>query len=403
MKILHTADWHIGKKLHKHDLYADFELFVEWLVECIKTHKIDLVLVSGDVFDLANPSHEAKKQYYQTLLQLKSLKVQLIITGGNHDSPSMLNAPQHLLKEMDIHVVGGMPKNASEALIPIHNQNNEIELVVAAIPYLRNADLQGLDLAENYQERLERLKQGVAFHFKQLANIAKEKTPTIPCIAMGHLFAKGVSTSESERDIQIGNQAGVEANHFDAYYKYIALGHIHQPQQVKSTIPIYYSGSPIQLSFSERKDQKRVLIIDTEKDFKIESLSIPSFRKLKKIKGNFQKVEAELLALKGESTLTDLIEIELIEENYNPELIFTLNQLIEKFNVPGIEIVKHRVYFTEIQKKLGHLSQKTQHLQELQAQEVFDKKIQELNLQEKKKELVLLAFNELLNQIEDES
>lgn len=403
MRILHTADWHIGKKLHKQDLYADFELFTEWLVDCIKTHEIDLVLVSGDVFDLANPSHEAKKQYYQTLLQLKSLEVQIIITGGNHDSPSMLNAPKHLLKEMNIHVIGGMPENPMDALIPVYNTKGEIEVVIAAVPYLRNGDLQGLDLAENYQERVERLKQGVAFHFTKLAQLAKENFPTIPCVAMGHLFAQGISTSESERDIQIGNQAGVEAKHFDEYYKYIALGHIHQPQQVQSTIPIYYSGSPIQLSFSERKDQKRVLILDTHKNFIPTSINIPSFRRLLKIKGSFVQIKTALAQLQNNSKLTDLVEIELIEENYNPELTFALNQFIESFNQPKIEIVKHRIYFTEIQKKLGHLTNKTQHLEELHVKEVFEKKLTEVNLEPSKKELVLVAFDELINEIETEA
>ena len=109
MKILHTADWHIGKKLHKHYLYNDFERFISWLIAVIQEEAIELVLVSGDVFDLANPSAEARKQYYKALKQLSNLNCKLIITGGNHDSPSMLDAPREILEALNVHILGGMP------------------------------------------------------------------------------------------------------------------------------------------------------------------------------------------------------------------------------------------------------------------------------------------------------
>ena len=99
MKILHTADWHIGKKLHKHYLHADFERFINWLIPIMREEEIELLLISGDVFDLANPSAEARKQYYRALLQLRKTNCQLIITGGNHDSPSMLDAPKEILQD----------------------------------------------------------------------------------------------------------------------------------------------------------------------------------------------------------------------------------------------------------------------------------------------------------------
>jgi exonuclease SbcD len=79
---------------------------------------------------------------------------------------------------------------------------------------------------------------------------------------MGHLFATGASVSDSERDIQIGNLAGLEASHFGDQFDYIALGHIHKPQRLKAETPIFYCGSPIPLSFSERKNEKRILILD---------------------------------------------------------------------------------------------------------------------------------------------
>ena len=119
MKIIHTADWHIGKKLHKHELSQDFDLFIDWLCELLKKEKIDLLLVSGDVFDLANPSSEARAQYYRALIKLKKQQCKIIITGGNHDSPAMLDAPKEVLRELDIHIIGGMPQNPEEVIIPV--------------------------------------------------------------------------------------------------------------------------------------------------------------------------------------------------------------------------------------------------------------------------------------------
>ena len=141
MKILHTADWHIGKRLHKHDLSKDFDLFIDWLVDLVVKEKIDVVLVSGDIFDLANPSSEARRAYFQTLLKLNQLKCKIILTGGNHDSPAVLNGPKELLEAMNIHVVGSLPSNINDCLIPVYNNqpSTSPELLVVLIPPITTA------------------------------------------------------------------------------------------------------------------------------------------------------------------------------------------------------------------------------------------------------------------------
>ena len=130
MKILHTADWHIGKKLHKHELSEDFELFLDWLCERIAELKVDVLLVSGDIFDLANPSSEARKQYYRSLKRLRQLDCRIILTGGNHDSPAMLDAPRELLQELEMEVIGGLPEKLEDCIIPIYGTSGESEQVL---------------------------------------------------------------------------------------------------------------------------------------------------------------------------------------------------------------------------------------------------------------------------------
>lgn len=399
MKILHTADWHIGKKLHKHYLYEDFDLFINWLIKLITDKEIEAVLISGDVFDLANPSAEARKQYYRALLQLRKTNCQLIITGGNHDSPSMLDAPKEILNELNVTVIGGMPSKVEECLIPLQNKKGENELIVAAIPFLRDSDLRSIDEEVVYENRIEAIRKGIEATFAKAAKTSKDLYPELPVLAMGHLYAAGIESSESERDIQIGNQAAFQASRFGTEFSYVALGHIHKPQRVNAQIPTFYSGSPLPLSFSERKDEKRLLLIDTENGFEPESIAIPSFRKLIRISGSITEIQQKLFSLESQGSLTNLIEVELIEENYDANLITQLDDLVTNFEQANFEIVKHRATFKNQLRESGKLFESHQHLEDLKPQEVFQKLLAQHSYAEEVKEKVNIAFQELLEEV----
>ena len=395
MKILHTADWHIGKKLHKHDLSEDFEFFIGWLNDFIKEKEVDVLMVSGDVFDLANPSSEARKQYYRGLLKLRKLDCQLIITGGNHDSPAMLNAPQEILRELEMHVIGGLPENLKDLLIPIKNASGEIELVIVAMPYLRDADLRSAIDGQTYEDRLEAVRMGIQQYFEQAAGLCQENYPGIPAIAMGHLFAAGAEISESERDIQIGNLAAFNANQFGEYFNYIALGHIHKPQKLNAAVPTYYSGSPLPLSFSERKDHKRILLLNTEVGWEPESIPVPAFRSLLKISGSLEDLELKLKDPGNRKDLESLIEVELTEENYNADKILQLDTIVSNFELEGFRIVKHRVNFRNRIAGASEIYQDKK-LEDLKPKDVFLELINRQDYDEKTKEEILSAFEELL-------
>ncbi|WP_034923904.1 exonuclease subunit SbcD [Gillisia sp. CAL575] len=402
MKILHTADWHIGKKLHKHDLYPDFYLFIDWLCTCIQKNKIELLLISGDVFDLANPSSDARKQYYKALLKLRNLDCKIILTGGNHDSPAMLDAPGEILRELEMHVVGSLRENIEECIIPITGKLGEIELVVAAIPYLRDADLRSAADGNTYEDRLEAIRMGIQNTFLSAAEICKTQFPNIPALAMGHLYAAGVETSESERDIQIGNQAAFQASQFGDFFNYIALGHIHKPQKVNGQVPTYYSGSPIPLSFSERKDDKRVLILDTEKSWIPESLPVPVFRKLLKLTGDLNDLQTKLSQLINNSSLNNLIELEMIEEQYDATKLYELDKLIQNFNSPGFEIVKSRVNFKNKLSGASKLYAGTPQLEDLKPREVFLELLANHEYESDISREILGAFDELMEDLQQQ-
>jgi len=394
MKILHTADWHIGKRLHKHYLYKDFNLFIEWLCELVLQKEIEVILVSGDVFDLANPSAEARKQYFQALLRLKNLNCRLVITGGNHDSPSMLDAPKDLLSALQMNVIGGLPEKLEDCIIPLPN-NESPTVIIAALPYLRDADVRLASEGNTYEERLAAIRKGIQAKFDEAANICKEKYPNIPALAMGHLYAAGVSTSESERDIQIGNQAAFKAEQFNPYFSYVALGHIHQPQRVNAQIPTFYSGSPLMLSFSERKDEKRVLLLNTENGFEPESITIPSFRKLLKLKGSLEELRLKLTNLSAEGNLATLVEIEMVEENYSTQKLADLDELVSNFNQEHIEIIKHRAHFKNQQLQSSEVFGAEQNLADLKPKEVFESLLKNEPFSEEEAQELLHTFDEL--------
>lgn len=400
MKILHTADWHIGKKLHKHELSQDFDLFIGWLCDLLEKEKVDLLLVSGDVFDLANPSADARKQYYQALMKMRKYPCRIIVTGGNHDSPAMLDAPREILKELDIHIIGGLPQDMEDLVIPVSSRDKqEPELLIAALPYLRDSDLRKNTDGVTYDDRLEATRQGIQARFAEAENICTTKYPGVPALAMGHLFAAGITSSESERDIQIGNQAAFQASRFGSFFKYFALGHIHKPQRVAASVPAFYSGSPIPLSFSERRDEKRVLLLDTEKGWEPRSLPIPQFRNLVKISGSLQEIREKLDQLPENTQLESLLEVELVEDRYEAVKLFSLDELVSSFERSGYRIVKHRARFKNSMQGASEAYDPDVHLQDLKPREVFLELIENQDMETDTKQEVINAFDELLESL----
>lgn len=403
MKILHTADWHLGKRLYGHDLSEDHRLLFSWLLRLVMEEKIDALLISGDVFDLANPSSEARKQYYELLVEMNRLNCRVIITGGNHDSPSVLNAPKEVLKALDIHVIGGLPESLEDLLIPIEDADHKVIAVVAAIPFLRDSDLRQMVLGDTYQERQDAIRAGIKKVFDQAAKLCKEKYPDIPAVAMGHLYASGAISSESERDIQIGNLAGFDSDMFNDFFRYIALGHIHKPQDIDAARNVLYSGSPISLSFSEKTDTKRVILIELNDELSHKTIEVPAFRKLIKIEGSLIKIQQSLENLEeNKEALPTLIEVEMKEDDYDPGSVVEFEALLEAFDRPDAEVVKQRITFKNKIGGSSALYEETVSIDELMPEEVFRKKMEKENLSDEQQQMLREAFTEILQSMHQE-
>lgn len=398
MKIIHTADWHIGKRLHGIDLGEDHLLFFNFLIEILKKEKPDILLVAGDIFDLANPSAESRQLYYDTLLRLREASCTVILTGGNHDSPTMLNAPKELLKALDIYVSGGLEPRVENYIIPYPDSENP-KLIVAAIPFLRDTELRKQVKGETHEDREAAVREGIKRIFESAANYCEQKFPGVPAIAAGHLFAHGVSTSDSERDIQVGNLAGFEAGSFPAYFHYIALGHIHKPQKAGAD-HILYSGSPIPLSFSEKEDKKRMLKVEINPNKKpaVEPIPVPQFRKLTKLKGRLEVLKEKLNSIARERTqLPQLIEIELHETHYEAGKVVDFEELVNSFHSEHAVIAKHRITFDESPAGEHRFYSDHNRIEELQPTEVFEELINAQG-KESDKKLLTQTFQDLLTQ-----
>jgi exonuclease SbcD len=306
MRILHTADWHLGARLIERDRLAEHAAFVDWLIETLSSEKIDALLLSGDVFDAANPPQDAVALYFDFLKRLADLKtVKAIITGGNHDSASHLNAPRDLLRRFDVHVFGHA------------GADNLVDLggcVIAAVPFLRERDLRQATAGETISSVHEQVRSAIREHYAAQLAAARTLAQGRTVIAMGHLTVLGATTSDSERDIHIGNLGSVGADIFDGF-DYTALGHLHRPQRVAGNETIRYSGSPIPLSFSEAADAKSVVILDLQnhspapillptkaldrqenggRRIEIQTLPIPTTRQLIRVKAARATLAADL-------------------------------------------------------------------------------------------------------------
>ena len=293
MKIIHTADWHIGQRLHERPRLDEHKQFLNWLLETIQKRNIQLLLVSGDIFDTSLPSAEATNLYYRFLYRLfDETEVYTVITAGNHDSARHLEAPREFLKMGRIHVVG-LATEAAACIYPIPPDNPQV--MVAAVPYLSESDLRHLSY-ETEVERNQRYREWLKTFY---ADCVSRMPAELPKILMGHLFVQGGRSTDSERNIQIGGATAIRATDFPNGVDYVALGHLHRPQTISGTdYPIRYSGSPIPLRFNETGYQKKVYLLELSDDGRLvqaEDIEVPIFKELCVVEGDEASVLSEAM------------------------------------------------------------------------------------------------------------
>lgn len=275
MRIIHTSDWHLGKTLEGFSRMEEQEEFIQEFIEIVDKNNIDLVIISGDIYDNSNPPAKAEKLFYKTLKKISNNGNRaVLIIAGNHDNPERLVASSPLAYEQGI-MIFGTPKSSIQKgqcgnfkVIDSDEGYVEIEInkekaVIITLPYPSEKRLNEVfidDLDE--KERKKSYSEKVGEIFNKLSEKYRKDTINI---ATAHLFVTGGESSDSERSIELGGSLAVDKDKLPLKAQYIALGHLHKTQIVKGTNKkAIYSGSPIQYSKSERNNSNCAFIIDVK-------------------------------------------------------------------------------------------------------------------------------------------
>ncbi|MCC3153966.1 exonuclease subunit SbcD [Hymenobacter sp. BT770] len=406
MRVLHTADWHLGQRfISGHERTDEHRHFLHWLVATVREHAVEILVIAGDVFDSGSPSNQALELYYDFLLQMQSTECRdIVVVGGNHDSPATLNAPARLLRHLRVHVVGCVPDCFEDQVLILNNAAGQPGLVVCAVPFLRDRDVRLSVPGETAEEREARLKQGIADHYARVAEVEhvwQLKADGLPVLATGHLYAAGAAPSDSERTIHVGNLGQVTAEHFPEIFDYVALGHLHRPQRVGGREHIRYSGSPIALSFSEIDHGKEVLLLDFAggKLATLTALPVPGTRRLLRFHGELDEVLGLLVAYDNTGYLLPAwVDVEVRSELTQLEVAEALLKVIQDLDRKQVEVLARRhlrlVKLRPLGEAVGDEAPLTPSLHDFTERQVFAQRLE--SEPEAGRAELLAAFDELL-------
>lgn len=387
MKVLHTADWHIGQLFHEFDRTYEHQQFLDWLVGTIREQNFDVLLISGDVFDSANPSAISVRQFYRFLNKATTAcpALQIIITAGNHDSAARLETPKPLLESSNIHIIGLVEKdnegniNYEKLVIPLYNTNSEVEAWCLAVPFLRLGDYPAMPEADNpYTAGVARLYENVCQH------TLTKKQPGQVIIAMGHLHAQQAETTDMDKQERLimGGIECIGADSFPADLSYVALGHIHKAQRIGGQEHVRYCGSPLPLSFTEINYRHQVIAFDLEpagiRDLK--TIEVPVFVPLRRVPNVHGRLQQVLLALQelpernGQPEPAPYLEVRILTDGPEPGLRYKVEQaLAGKY----VRLAKIDVrYIDNTVDTLGMPAASSDQLQLLNPAEVFERAFQ---------------------------
>lgn len=321
MRLLHTSDWHIGAELEGISRAEEHEHFFQWLISTIESREIDVLLIAGDVFHQENPSASSQAAWYRVLLELARIPhlKKIIVVGGNHDSASRLNAPRELLGAFKVHVVGGWSEEESElALVPIEGASGQVELVVAAVPYVNGHRLGISTFGKDAEDIRQQTVQKFSALYGSLAERAKQAHPRAVLVGMGHLTCDGSDEADYHTPIHhVGTIQGLPGSIFGHDYSYVALGHIHRAYPVTNS-KAWYSGSPLGLRFTRSEmSPRKVVVVDIDpatKEASAKTELYPVWRELKEFRADEKDMVRQLRGYKPEAPGGALVNLVVLRQ-----------------------------------------------------------------------------------------
>ncbi len=401
MKILHTSDWHIGRALYGRRRYEEFARFFDWLIACIKSEGIDVLLVAGDIFDTTTPSNTAQELYYRFLCRVADAGCHhVVITAGNHDSPSLLNAPREILRHLNVHVIGSISESVADELVVLRDGNNEPQLIVCAVPYLRDRDIRRAEAGESFADKDRKLVEGIRDHYQAVAEAAMALASAkegdgknVPIVAMGHLFVSGSKTDGSDgvRDLYVGNLGQVRGDSFPDCFAYLALGHLHVGQKVTGSDIRRYSGSPLPMSFGEADHAKVVLAVTvTPEEVTVCTIAVPSFQRLASVRGDWPRICEHIETLRAE---TAPVWIEVLYQG--EEILGDLQERVRELTVgTTLEVLRTK----DLRLAASSLSRLAteETLDDLKVEDVFGRCLTDQNVPPEQRAELIALFQETI-------
>lgn len=274
MRILHTSDWHLGKSLEGVSRMDEQEKFIKDFVDIVEEKNVDMVIISGDIYDNSNPPARAERMFYGALKEIcNNGKRLVLVIAGNHDNPERLAAASPLAYDQGV-ILLGRPKSSSEIgkcgehkILDSGEGFVEIDVkgekaVIITLPYPSEKRLNEI-LSESIEEE-ERQKSYSARVGELFSSLSEKYREDTINLAVSHLFILGGEESDSERQIQLGGSLAVGIGAIPEKAQYVALGHLHKPQEIKGKAKCFYSGSPLQYSKSEVGYTKCCYIVDVK-------------------------------------------------------------------------------------------------------------------------------------------
>ena len=302
MRLIHTSDWHFGKRFQETDLIPLQENFCDWLVDLVKQDKVDGVLVAGDLYDRSNPKEDAVDLLDDVLHRISAAGASIVAISGNHDSAERLHFGTRFMAGNGLTI--STERRQVDLIAPpttlIAHDGSEVEIL--PLPYL---DPQRVALEAGTKRDHESVLQTVIEN--QVANL---KNPS-RTIAMAHAFVVGGTTSDSERALTIGGTGAVPADLF-LPFGYTALGHLHRPQELNEGL-LAYSGSPMSYSFSEEHDKSVRIIEVTNAGITSSAITIDVGRPVVTIKDTFDNI---LNSPKYESHINSFVRALITDKNF---------------------------------------------------------------------------------------
>lgn len=403
MKILHTSDWHLGRTLYsKKERQDEHSAFLNWLLTTIKENAIDVLLIAGDVFDTASPSSSSQKMYYDFLVQVRNSECKnVVVVGGNHDSPSFLNAPRDILAALNVSVIGNATENIEDEIISIEDGAKNPVMIVCAVPFLRERDISRFAEKENYADRSKRINESIKKHYETIAKLAekrkKDSKKNLPIVAMGHMSVVGGKRNEDDgvRETYIGNVEAISSDIFPETFDYVALGHYHIPSVIKNHIR--YCGSPIPMGFGEAGQKKCVYIIDFKDEKTIETIEIPNFQRLESIVGDKEFIAERLTELRKEN-ISVWVEIIYKGEAIFPDFSAWINEQTANTNIEVLKL-QNRQYLNNVLTTDDTINS----LEELNVFDVFDTLLAKSTLPEAQKNELKATYKEVVTSLNIEN